>query len=496
MKEHIIELIAHALTSLKAQGILSDDAPLNVHIEQTKNPEHGDLASNVALSLKKHATSGNPRKLASAICDALPESKHVIKTDIAGPGFINFYLNTDSQTKIISTILAAGDQFGRNTSGNNISIQVEFVSANPTGPLHVGHGRGAAYGACVSNLLEACGYQVQREYYVNDAGRQMDILGTSIWLRYLQAHAESHNLSFDFPSNGYKGDYIIEYAERIKTQYGAEFVHSRDAVFKDVCDDEPQGGDKELHIDDLIRNAKQLLNEHYETVFEIGLNAILDDIRDDLIEFKVPFDCWFSEKSLVQYGEHKEDLMNTVIQRLHNNNHIEERDGALWFLSSKLGDDKDRVIKRSNGQTTYFASDIAYHYEKFARGFDRVINIWGADHHGYIARIKAALQALDIDPDRLEVKLVQLVSLYRGDEKVSMSTRSGEFVTLKELREEVGNDAARFFYVMRKVEQASDFDLDLAKSQSQENPVYYVQYAYARIASVLKKLTETGQQYT
>lgn len=484
MKEHLIELIKAGIENLNQAALSEAAANAKIQIDQTKNPEHGDFASNIALVLSK-AAGMPPRDFAQQLCDALPDSEHVLKTEIAGPGFINFFLNADSQFSIIKEISEAGNCFGTNASGAEQNVQVEFVSANPTGPLHVGHGRGAAYGACVANLLEACGYKVQREYYVNDAGRQMDILATSIWLRYLQLD----DAELVFPSNGYKGDYIVDYAKQLKAAHGDVFAHSTADVFANVHADEPQGGDKEKHIDDLIAKAKTLLGAEYDTVFDLGLTEILNDIREDLIEFSVHFDNWFSERSLSKE-------VDTVIKVLQDKGLIEEREGALWFLSEQLGDDKDRVIKRSNGQTTYFASDIAYHYEKFQRGFDKVINVWGADHHGYIARVKAALQALDIDPNKLEIKLVQLVSLYRGEEQVSMSTRSGEFVSLKDLRDEVGKDAARFFYVMRKVEQATDFDLELAKKTTNENPVYYVQYAHARICSIARKFAEAGLSYS
>jgi arginyl-tRNA synthetase len=478
MKEHVAELIQQALNSLSSSQSWPEDLNPNIQIEHTRDKSHGDLACNVALTLAKPLKS-NPRAIAQQIVDALPASSNVTKVDIAGPGFINFFLTEDSNYQIIKDILAAGDKFGLGDKKAE-RIQVEFVSANPTGPLHVGHGRGAAYGASVSNLLEAAGYDVCREYYVNDAGRQMDILGTSVWLRYLQACGEE----LTFPSNGYQGDYIADYGRELLEAHGEKLRWSTKEVFDGVCDDEPAGGDKEKHIDDLIKRAKLLLGEDYQIAFDKGLNAILGDIRDDLNDFGVHHQEWFSERSLTQ----DPDQVSRAIAKLHENGYIEERDGALWFLSTQFGDDKDRVVKRENGQTTYFASDIAYHLNKFERGFDRVINIWGADHHGYIARVKAALQALGIDPERLVVRLVQFVSLYRGNEQVQMSTRSGSFVTLRELRDDVGNDAARFFYIMRKADQATDFDLELAKSESKDNPVYYIQYAHARVASILRKL--------
>lgn len=487
MKERITELLEQAISALKEQGFLPADLKASIQVEQTRDKSHGDFASNLAMTLAKAARS-KPRDIAERIVAALPASKLIDKTEIAGPGFINFFVSADSSEAIVQQILDAGRRFGRNDTGAGRKVQVEFVSANPTGPLHVGHGRGAAYGASLANILKACGFSVETEYYVNDAGRQMDILGTSVWLRYLQACGEG----IPFPSNGYQGDYISTFADELKQLHGERFRRAAGEVCRGVCADAPDGGDKEKHIDDLISRAKTLLGEQdYQTVFELGLEHILGDIREDLHEFGVSFDSWFSERSLSSDSSQ----IDAAICTLQQNGYIEERDGALWFLSTRFGDDKDRVVKRENGQTTYFASDIAYHKNKFERGYEQVINIWGADHHGYIARVKAALSAMNIDPDRLIVRLVQLVSLYRGGEQVQMSTRSGSFVTLRDLREEVGNDAARFFYVTRKVEQPTDFDLDLAKSQSRDNPVYYIQYAHARVASVMRKLEEQGLQF-
>lgn len=485
MKDTVADLINQAVQNLRTTQDWPADLPLNIQVERTRDKAHGDFASNVAMTLAKPLRS-NPRAIAQQIIDALPADDAVVKVEIAGPGFINFFMNEASAYQVVHNIFAQGESFGRQ-SANGKKVQVEFVSANPTGPLHVGHGRGAAYGACVADMLEAAGYDVWREYYVNDAGRQMDILGTSVWLRYLQACGEQ----ITFPSNGYQGDYIADYGREVLAAEGDTLRRSAAEVFAGVCADAPEG-DKEKHIDGLINQAKQLLGDDYQIVFEKGLNAILSDIRQDLAEFGVRYQEWFSERSLTQ----SPDQVEQAIAQLQANGYIEERDGALWFLSTQFGDDKDRVVKRENGQCTYFASDIAYHLNKFQRGFDTVINIWGADHHGYIARVKAALQALNIDPERLVVRLVQFVSLFRGDQQVQMSTRSGSFVTLRELRDDVGNDAARFFYIMRKADQATDFDLELAKSESKDNPVYYIQYAHARVASILRKLAESGEAWT
>lgn len=484
MKEYIAGLIQSAVDTLKASGELPEEVSPNITIDNTRDKSHGDFASNIALTLAKPAGKP-PRQIAERLCSiileqAVSDNQGVEKAEIAGPGFINFFVSNASSFAVVPEILSKQELYGRSNTGKNQKIQVEFVSANPTGPLHVGHGRGAAYGATVSDLLEAAGFDVQREYYVNDAGRQMNILATSVWLRYLELQGET----FTFPCNGYKGDYVYDIARELGKLHGNQFQHAAETVFDGIPADEPAGGDKEIHIDALIARCKTLLGEaQYQTVFDAGLDSIVGDIKDDLGGFGVNYQQWFSEKSL-------DDSIDEVIEQLDKSGHLYEKEGAIWFRSTEFGDDKDRVIKRDNGETTYFASDIAYHKNKFERGFNQVINVWGADHHGYIARVKAALEALDINPEKLTVKLVQFAILYRGTERVQMSTRSGSFVTLRELREEVSNDAARFFYVTRKAEQHMDFDLELAKSESKDNPVYYIQYAHARICSVLRKLAE------
>lgn len=468
---------------LQTAGVLPKDVVYSAAPERARSKEHGDFASNIALGLAR-AAKVKPRDLAEKIVAALPESQWIARVEVAGPGFINFFLTPNAYQDVINQILDAGEAYGHSAAGNGRRVQVEFVSANPTGPLHVGHGRGAAYGAAVADLLAAAGFQVHREYYVNDAGRQMDILATSVWLRYLELCGEQ----FIFPSNGYKGDYIFDIAASLHREIGDALRRPASRVFEGIPPDAPQGGDKEAHIDGLIQRAKTLLGaDSYRKVFDLGLSVILSDIRQDLEEFGVVYQEWYSERSLTERG-----LVDRAIERLRQSNHVYEKDGALWFRSTDYGDEKDRVIVRENGQKTYFASDIAYHLDKMERGFDRVIDVWGADHHGYAPRVKAALAALGRDPSRLDVLLVQFAILYRGGEKAQMSTRSGEFVTLRELRREVGNDAARFFYVLRKCEQHMDFDLDLAKSQSNDNPVYYLQYAHARICSVLRLVTEKG----
>ena len=481
VKNDIQALLAQAMATLQANQTLPADISPEIQITRSKDASHGDFACNLAMVLAK-SVGKNPRVLAQNLIDALPASTHVSKVEIAGPGFINFYLNAASTLSVINTIQQQGERFGLSSIGAGKRVQVEFVSANPTGPLHVGHGRGAAYGATVADLLAAVGFNVQREYYVNDAGRQMDILATSVWLRYL----ELCDVKFTFPSNGYRGDYVIDISRGLKKSHHEKFKRSTTELMQDIPADEPAGGDKEEHIDALIERCKQLLGtDDYLVVFDLGLNLILDDIRDDLAGFGVAYDEWYSERSLAKRG-----MTQKAIERLRSAGYLYEQDGAQWFRSTQFGDEKDRVVVRDNGQTTYFASDIAYHMDKLQRGFERVVDIWGADHHGYIPRVKAALTALGDDASKLDVLLVQFAVLYRNGAKVQMSTRSGSFVTLRELRAEVGNDAARFFYVMRKCEQHMDFDLDLAKSQSNDNPMYYIQYAHARICSVMRQLAE------
>ena len=487
MKPFIADLVSRALQQLVSDGVIGAADVRTPVIERARDPAHGDFATNAAMVHSK-AAGQRPRELAERLVASLPPSDLIAAVSIAGPGFINFRMADAAYQALIPEVLAQGHAYGRSRLGNGRRVQVEFVSANPTGPLHVGHGRGAAYGAVVADLLEAIGYSVHREYYVNDAGRQMDILATSVWLRYLELCGED----LVFPSNGYRGDYVWDIAAGLHREHGDAYRHAAAEVFEGVPVDQPEGGDKEAHIDGLIGRAKQFLGDNrYRFVFELGLNLILDDIRDDLSLFGVDYQEWYSERSLVESG-----AVNKAIDRLREAGHLYEKAGAWWFRSTDFGDAKDRVVARENGQTTYFASDIAYHMDKLERGFDRVIDVWGADHHGYVPRVKAALRAMGDDPSRLDVLLVQFAVLYRGGEKVQMSTRSGEFITLRELRKEVGRDAARFFYVMRRCEQHMDFDLDLAKSQSADNPVYYVQYAHARIHAVLRQAADKAIEVT
>ncbi|MGH8525257.1 MAG: arginine--tRNA ligase, partial [Gammaproteobacteria bacterium] len=470
------EQVAVALKQLDLGDADGHLAKCGVRFERTRDARHGDFSANVALVIAKDL-GVTPRTLAERIASALPGSPSIDRVEVAGAGFLNFYIQPHYWLGIIQQVLAAGDAFGRNSTGAGAKIQVEFVSANPTGPLHIGHGRGAAYGAAIANLLEANGYALQREYYVNDSGRQMDILALSVWLRYLELCGEA----VDFPPSAYQGTYVIDIARALWQEVQAGCQYPTNAVYDGLA-----GMDGDPLLDALIARAKSLLGPaRYRRVFECGLNSVLAGIRADLSEFGVRYDQWFSESSLAET-----QAVDRAIAKLQSLRRTYTKDGALWFNAGAFGDEKDRVLVRENGQTTYFASDVAYHINKFERGFDRVINIWGADHHGYVPRVKAALAALGDDSDRLEVLLVQFATLFRGEERVQMSTRSGEFVTLRELVDEVGRDAARFFYVTRRCEQHLEFDLDLAKSQSADNPAYYIQYAHARIASVFRQLAE------
>ena len=475
IKSHIAGLFRGALASVAPDA---SDTP--VLLERPKQAEHGDLACNIAMQLAKKLKT-NPRQLAERLIEALRAQPafaegYVSSVEIAGAGFINLRLSPKTKQAVVARVLAEGLAFGR-AAPTGKKVQVEFVSANPTGPLHVGHGRGAAYGASLSNLLAFCGDEVQREFYINDAGRQMDILAASVWLRYL----ESLGASVTFPEDGYRADYVRAIASDLAKTHGKRF--ERDTA---TLPQATSAEDADAALDALINHAKAVLAADWREVHRFALDAMLADQRDDLGAFGVVYDRWFSEQSLHDSGD-----IERAMKVLEARGHLLEKEGALWFRSTAFGDEKDRVVRRENGALTYFASDIAYHLDKFERGYDRMINVWGADHHGYIPRVKGALTALGLDADRLVVSLVQFAVLYRNGEKVAMGKRSGDFVTLRDLRTEVGNDAARFFYVLRKSDQHLDFDLDLAKSQSNENPVYYIQYAHARVCSVF---TQAGAE--
>jgi arginyl-tRNA synthetase len=478
LKNTIAQLIARAVDDLPEIVDAPEMASISVSVERTRDSRYGDFASNIAMRLAKSAGK-NPRELAQLIIEKLQPSTLIDKVDIAGPGFINFFVSKEAFHQVVTDVLHAGDKYGRQEPKDKPRYLLEFVSANPTGPLHVGHGRHASYGATLGNLLQAAGHSVDREYYVNDAGRQMDILGVSVWLRMLEADG----VEFEFPDAGYKGDYIRDIAAAT-TSVDLPAV-SAAQLLADLPEDAPNG-DKEAHIGALIERAGQLIGEdRFAAIRQQSLESIRDEIEEDLREFGVEFDRWFSEQSLTTDGR-----IDEALAILQDRNMLYEKDGATWFRATDYGDEKDRVVVRENGVKTYFASDIAYHFDKRKRGYDHLIDVLGSDHHGYVARVRAGLEAMGYPGDSLEVPLMQFVSLYRDGEKQSMSTRSGEFITLRQLREEVGNDAARFFYVMRSNDQPLDFDLELAKRHSNDNPVYYIQYAHARVASVFRQLEE------
>ena len=481
MKTDIINLVKSGLQRVpELEGFLDDHVADNA-VERTKDPTHGDFSSNIAMRYAK-VTNKNPRDLASIIIKEIPESNLVKKIEIAGPGFINFHMSDLAFHEEISKIITTKDLYGKSQKKRKEKILLEFVSANPTGPLHVGHGRHAAYGATLGNILDAAGYSVKREYYVNDAGRQMDILCISVIIRMLKINTP--NLLM--PAAGYQGDYIETIAASLNKKINNNLV----AIFLNL-QNENINQDKEQYIDILIQSAKDTLGlKKFNVIKKISLELIRTDIEDDLKEFGVTFDTWFSENSLAEEGHIK-----TTLSLLENKKLLYKKDGAIWFKATEFDDEKDRVVTRENKNNTYFTSDIAYHHNKKVRGFDRLIDILGSDHHGYIARVRAGLVAMGHQEKDLEVELVQFVNLFRTAKKQSMSTRSGEFVTLRQLREEVGNDAARFFYIMRSNEQHLDFDLELAKTKSNENPVYYIQYAHARIASVFRQLEEKKFNY-
>lgn len=485
MRAHIEELIGQALGYLKREGVLSADIDPVIETEHTRDRSHGDYASNIAMVLAKQA-SMPPRELAEKLQRRLPASKRVSRVEVAGPGFLNFFASNHYLKVVLRDILAEGDRYGHAPEGSREDVLIEFVSANPTGPLHVGHGRGAAYGASLAGILQAAGHRVHREYYVNDHGRQMDILAVSVWLRYLELSGER----IAFPSNGYRGDYIYDIAREVRKRHGDDLRHAGMKVTEGLPEDAPEG-DSEKHVDGLIRRARELLGDSgYQACFKAALESMVADIRDDLAAFGVTFDRWFSEQELESSG-----ALGRALDRLEDEGWLYEKDGARWFKATELGDDKDRVVVRENGRSTYFASDVAYLLDKLGRCNGTSLYVFGADHHGYVPRLKAAARGLGEKAERLEFQLVQFAVLYRGGKKVQMSTRSGSFVTLRELREEVGNDAARYFYVMRSHEQHLDFDLDLAKSRANENPVFYIQYAHARIMSVFRELESRGLRH-
>ena len=485
MKQELEQLLLASLGKLTGSVLAQMPAPSAVVVERTRDNRHGEFATNLALRLAKPA-GRNPRELAAAIVAALPASPLLSRAEVAGAGFINFHLTAEAYAHELARIHALGGAYGESRLGQGERVLVEFVSANPTGPLHVGHGRQAAYGATLANILSAVGFEVAREYYINDAGRQMDILAVSTWVRYLGLWGEE----LPFPHNGYRGDYVLPLAHQLRALVREQLRRPAASVLANLPADAP-AGDKETYIDALIARARELLGaDGFAKVLELSLAEMLADIRNDLGEFGVVFDHWSSERALIDSG-----AIDHALAVLESRGRLQRRDGALWFRASEFGDEKDRVVVRENGQKTYFASDIAYHLQKRERGFARLIDVLGADHHGYVARVRAGLIAMGQPGECLEATLIQFVSLFRGAEKIPMGKREAQFVSLRQLREEVGNDACRFFFLVRSHDQPLDFDLELAKSHTNENPVYYIQYAHARVASVMKQLAARGLSF-
>ncbi len=455
LKQKLVELVRQAASQAQESGKLPSVTLPEVTVERPQNPEHGDYASSFPLKLAR-ATGLNPLTMANDIVGLMVSGPEIGSITVAPPGFINFTLKGDWLTKQVDSILVAGDSYGSIDLGQGSQVQLEFVSVNPTGPLHVGHGRGAVLGSTLANVLTAAGYNVEREYYINDVGSQIDAFYHSLYTRYQQCL----NIDAEMPSVGYFGSYMIDLAKEIIAEEGDRFLALP----------EPEA------VSQLGR---------------LGLERILKRIKSDLELLRVSFDVWFSERSLYDSGQYQK-----VMSLLRQGGYISEKEGATWFVSTALGDDKDNVVLRGDGSPTYFASDIAYHYNKFSeRKFDKVINIWGADHQGHISRMKAVIGALGISPERLEVIISQMVSLHRGEELVRISKRSGDIITLREVMDEVGTDACRFFFLSRSADSQMDFNLELAKKESADNPVYYVQYAHARIASILRLAQQKGIDY-
>jgi arginyl-tRNA synthetase len=455
-KQQLIDLLTQAATAAQQSGKLPAIKLPEVTLERPQNPEHGDYASSFPLKLARTARM-KPLVIAQDLAKLMEKDSLIADVQVAPPGFINFTLKNSWLTGQVDSILAAGENFGNSDQGHGKSVQLEFVSANPTGPLHVGNGRGAILGSTLASVLSAAGYAVEQEYYINDAGNQVNTFCRSLYARYQQAF----NIDLPVPADGYQGAYLIDLAKEIIAEEGDRFLKLPEA-------------------------------EAIKELGQIGVNKMLALIRQDLEMLRVKYNVWFSELSL-----YKDGLYEKVMDKLRKDNFLAEREGATWFVSTLMGDDKDNVVVRGDGSPTYFASDIVYHYDKFIRRkFDRVINIWGADHQGHVSRMKAVVSALGLDPNRLDVILYQLVTLRRGEEIVRLSKRTGDMVTLREVIEEVGADACRFFFLSRSADSQMDFDLELAKKQSQDNPVYYVQYAHARISSILRLAEKKGIDYS
>jgi arginyl-tRNA synthetase len=452
MKDRIVATLEQALDACRRQGLVTTSETVPIEVGLTKDPAHGDYATNLAMILAAREKK-NPRVLADALAKAIDDSLGILeRVEIAGPGFLNFTIRAQIWAAELTAVHAGGERYGMPDLGGGKKLQVEFVSANPTGPLHIGHARGAVVGDVLANLLAAAGYAVSREYYINDAGNQMYNLGRSLWYRYI----ESAGRAVEFPEGCYRGDYMKDLASQVLARDGDAWMSRRE-------------------------------EEVIPAFTDFAASAILEGIKQDLQVFGVTFDCYFSERDL-----YRDDGVGRLLAELQEKGFVYREGEALWFKTTAFGDDKDRVVVRGNGEPTYFAADIAYHANKYQRGFERVIDVWGADHHGYIPRLYAGIQALGRSPEDLRIILVQLVSLLRDGAPVAMSTRSGEFVTLREVVDEVGRDAARYNFMMRRSDSHLDFDLELAKKQSNENPVYYVQYAHARICSILRTAAERG----
>ena len=477
MIEKIQSNLVRILEDLYGDSHLNIDE-LKINLQENNDKKHGDLASNIALILAKPLKK-NPQEIANSIRDSFITDEEITKIEVAGPGFINFFLSTKTHSEVLNEISAKKELFGKSETKNQ-NVLIEYVSSNPTGPLHVGHGRGAAFGSVLGALLKEAGFKVDEEYYVNDFGRQMNILAASLWLRYAQLFNESITMI----ENGYQGEYLISIAEKLKEDHSDKFYRNYDSIVE-LLKTEIQ--DDEIFTDSVVVAIQSALENDFNFLRDFALQAILELIKRDLLDFGVEHNFWFSESSLYDIKENKINQVDLAIEDLKSRGFVYEKEDALWFKSSEFGDDKDRVLKRGNGEYTYFASDVAYHSKKYDRGYDRVINIWGSDHHGYTPRVQAAMEATNRDPEKLEIVYIQFANLLRAGKKVTMSTRSGEFITLRELMDEVTTEAARFFYINRKADQHLDFDLDLAKDQSKDNPLYYIQYAHARICSVLKK---------
>ena len=486
MKNNLKKLLEIALIKIgKDNGI--DLSNKKISIQENKEKDHGDYASNLAMVIAKDL-SQSPKVVAEKITSVIPTEKWIERIDIAGPGFINFYLKKDTHNEVLLRIEESGKSFGTSKLGNGGKILIEYVSSNPTGPLHVGHGRGAAFGSVLSKLLRTVGYEVDEEYYVNDHGRQMNILTISTWLRYLQ----KNGLKLEFSKKGYQGEYVEKLAQNLlkdkKEKYTLkenksellELLHSQET---------------EEDLDKLIEWGKLFLKENFEEIREFSLKSIMSSIKEDLRLFGVDHNLWFNESSMYSSKDSSQPSVDKSIKLLNESGFLYEKENALWFKSTEFGDDKDRVVRRANGDNTYFASDISYHLDKYDRGYNRIINIWGADHHGYLPRVSAAMEALGKTKNKLETVFIQFANLVRNGEKVSMSTRGGEFISLAELIEEVSSEAARFFYINRKADQHLDFDLELAKSQTKNNPLYYIQYAHARICGVFEAIKKEEELF-